>query len=82
MIIKNVFESDEVLIYLEKRNLIKQYKKAKNFILLWYFENASFKKREPKEEDIYYFRINKQYRAIWYIENNNLYILEIDNHQN
>ncbi len=81
MIINNVFESDDVLIYLEKRNLIKQYKKAKNFILLWYFENASLKKREPKDEDVYYFRINKQYRAIWYIENNNFYILEIHDHQ-
>jgi plasmid maintenance system killer protein len=39
------------------------------------------KKREPKEDDIYYFRINKKFRAIWYIENNNFYILEIDNHQ-
>jgi len=82
MKIINIFESDEVINYLLKRNLIKQYKKSKNFILLWYFENVSFKKREPKENNIYYFRINKQFRAIWYIENNNLYILEIDNHQN
>lgn len=52
MIINNVFESDDVILYLEIRNLIKQYKKAKNFILLWCFENASFKKREPKDEDI------------------------------
>lgn len=81
MDIKNIFESDEVLYYLEKRNLIKQYKKAKNFVLLWFYENVSLKKREPKNENIYYFRINKQFRAIWYIENSNLYILEIDNHQ-
>lgn len=81
MIIKNIFESDEVIKYLLKRNLVKQYKKAKNFILLWYFENVSLKKREPKEDEIYYFRINKQFRAIWYIQNNNFYVLEIDNHQ-
>jgi hypothetical protein len=64
MIIKSIFESDDVILYLEKRNLLKQYKKAKNFMLLGFFENISLKKREPKEDDIYYFRINKKFRAI------------------
>jgi len=81
MIIKNVFESDEVIQYLQKRDLIKQYKKAKNFILLWYFKYVSFKKREPKKSEIYYFRVNKQFRAIWYMEDDIFYVLEIDNHK-
>lgn len=81
MIIKNVYESDESLEYIKNRNLIKQYKKAKNFLLLWYLNNVSFKKREPKNEEVYYFRINKQFRAIGYVENNNFYVLEIYNHQ-
>ncbi|MDD2870747.1 MAG: hypothetical protein PHS49_02055 [Candidatus Gracilibacteria bacterium] len=34
-------DKKDFFIYQEKRNLIKQYKKAKNFILLGYFENAS-----------------------------------------
>jgi plasmid maintenance system killer protein len=69
------------LEYLQKRNLVKQYKKAKNYILLWYFQSVDLKLREPKEDQIYYFRINKQFRVHGFIENNQFYVLEIDNHQ-
>jgi hypothetical protein len=34
MKIEKIYESEEVLEYLQKRNLVKQYKKAKNYILL------------------------------------------------
>lgn len=73
-------ESKEVFSYLFERNLLKQYKKAKNSLILWLYKNVDFKKREPKIDEIYYFRINKQFRAIWYIENKKLKILKIDNH--
>ena len=82
MKIEKIYESEEVLEYLQKRNLVKQYKKAKNYILLWYFQNVDFKLREPKEDQIYYFRINKQFRVHRFIESNQFYVLEIDNHQN
>jgi len=45
-------------------------------------EVLPFKKRQPKKDSIWYFRINKQYRAIGYIDDDrNLIIVEIDNHQ-
>lgn len=73
-------ESKEVFSYLNERNLLKQYKKAKNSLILWLYKNVDFKKREPKNDEIYYFRINKQFRAIWYIENRIFRVLKIDNH--
>lgn len=82
MKIQKIFESEEIVDYLQKRNLMKQYKKVKNYILLWYLQNAALKLREPKEDGVYYFRINKQFRAHGIIKNNEFYVLEIDNHQN
>jgi hypothetical protein len=34
MKIQKIFESEEIVDYLQKRNLMKQYKKVKNYILL------------------------------------------------
>ena len=80
-----ILEDDEVLEYLFKRNLIKQYDKKKKFILAWFPELADLKLREPKSDKKYYFRINKQFRAIakMYKEwnQNILYVWEIDDHQ-
>lgn len=82
MIIENILERKDVVQYLLKRNLVAQYKKAKTYILSWEYQNTDFKERKPKWSKVYYFRINKQFRAMWYIENNNLIIVKIDNHQN
>lgn len=65
---KEVVENKEVIEYLRKRNLVKQYLKAKNFIINWNPELAELKLREPKEDKIYYFRINKQFRTFWISE--------------
>lgn len=91
MKIKDIKETEEIINYLEERQILKQYKKAKNFIISWYPELANFKLREPKTDEIYYFRINKQFRAFWFIkekineeigENEKyLFIFKISNHQ-
>lgn len=77
MYFKEVVESQEVVKYLEKRNLLKQYIKAKNYIINWFWNLADLKLRQPKEEWVYYFRINKQFRALGVSEN-----IKLDNGEN
>ncbi|MDQ7022203.1 MAG: hypothetical protein Q9M97_01480 [Candidatus Gracilibacteria bacterium] len=62
--IEKVLISDDLINFLERRNLDKQYKKAKNYLLDGYFEKIRFKLKEPKKDGIYYFRINIQFRAL------------------
>jgi plasmid maintenance system killer protein len=82
MKINNIFENDKILLYLYKRRLLDQYKKMKNMILSWKSINADLKERNPKGNNIWYFRINKQFRAIWsFNEKWNLIIFKISNHQ-
>lgn len=59
--IQYILEKKEVLPYLESRNLLKQYKKAKRFLLQGNTLQIKFKKRNPKGSGIWYFRINKQF---------------------
>lgn len=79
--IKKILIWDNLITYIKDRWLEKQYKKAKTYVLAWFFNKADFKLREPKKDKIYYFRINKQFRAYWTIEENILKIHHIDNHQ-
>jgi plasmid maintenance system killer protein len=79
--IKQVLERKEILPYLKSRNILKQYQKAKNYLLSQKFRNVNFKKRQPKADSVWYFRINKQYRAIGYFDDDNFIVVEIDNHQ-
>lgn len=81
MIIKQILIWEQFVKYLEERWIIKQYKKAKEYILNWNYKQVNFKLREPKKDKIYYFRINKQFRAYWTIEWGILKIYHIDNHQ-
>ena len=78
---KKIIESKKVLEYLEIHFLVNQYKKSKNNILSWNVWKTFFKERNPPWSGIWYFRINKKYRALWFIENNELRIYDIDNHQ-
>ena len=66
--INQVLISKEALEYLIKRQLDKQYQKAKIFILGGYHQNVDLKIREPKEDRVWYFRINKQFRALCELE--------------
>lgn len=82
MKIGKIIETKEIVVYLTKRGLIEQYKKAKSYILNGFLQNVDFKPRQPKSSGIWYFRINKQYRAFGIIEKDELRILKIDDHQN
>lgn len=79
--INRVLISPTSLEYLKRRKLENQYKKAKLFILGGYFQNVDLKIREPKEDRIWYFRINKQFRALCELDGDILYVYAIDNHQ-
>lgn len=67
---------------MEQRNLLKQYKKAKDYLLGGNILQTKFKERNPRGSGIWYFRINKQYRALGVFDDDgNLIIFKIDNHQ-
>lgn len=77
-----VFEEVGVIGYLKERNITKPYLKAKQYIEMGYFGQVDLRKREPKAEGIYYFKITKKYRALGYFENNMTFIVtEISDHQ-
>ena len=80
--INKILETQEVFDFLEKRWLLKQYKKSKAYILAWIYGKTDFKLRKPKEKWEWSFRINKQFRAFWKIDDKDLIIYIIDNHQN
>ncbi len=78
-----IFEKKDVLPYLEKRGLLEQYKKAKRYLLEGNAIQVRFKERNPKGSGIWYFRINRQFRALGvFDEKGDLIIFAIDNHQN
>lgn len=80
--IKKILEKKEILPYLKARNLLDQYKKAKQYLIEGNTLQTKFKERNPKCGGIFYFRINKQYRALGVFDNEgNLIIFKIDNHQ-
>ncbi len=77
-----VFELDEkVLQYLEKRKLVQQYKKAKEFLKNNHLSSVSFKKRKPKSSGKYYFKINKKFRAIGVFDGKDFIVTAISDHQ-
>ena len=83
LVIRDIYEVEEIKEFLEKRNLLNQYLKAVNFLKNWINQKLDFKERKPKWSWIYSFRINKQFRAIWYFDEENDFIVsKIDNHQN
>lgn len=80
--IKEVLISDDLIKYLEDRKLDEQYKKSKEYILKWFLKQVKLKLKEPKKDKIFYFRINKQFRAICKLDWEILKVFDIDNHQN
>jgi alpha-L-arabinofuranosidase len=80
--INKISEEEYMLEFLEKRSLLKQYKKSKENILLWLHSWNKIWFREPKKEWIIYFRINRQFRALCRLSNTDeLIVFDIDNHQ-
>lgn len=80
IVIKEVLIDKALIIYLKDRKLLSQYKKAERFLTAWQLQNIDFKLREPKEKGVWYFRINKQYRAFAFLEDERLYIYEVNDH--
>ncbi len=77
-----VREKPKVIEYLKSRQLIKPYLKAKGYIEAGLYELVDLRKRQPKSQNKFYFRITKKYRAFGYInENNELIVTEISDHQ-
>ena len=81
--IPKVFEKKNVLPYLQKRGLLEQYKKAKRYLLEGNLIQVRFKERNPRGSGIWYFRINRQFRALGVFDTEgNLIIFAVGNHQN
>jgi len=77
-----VLEEEGVIGYLQARNITSPYLKAKHYIEMGYFGQVDLRKREPKSEGIFYFRITRKYRALGYFENKNTFVVtEISDHQ-
>ncbi len=74
---KNILEDKWIFDYLKKRNFLK----AKKYILEWHWDFTNFKERKPSWSNIFYFRINKQYRAFWSFNKDwDLIIFKISDH--
>ena len=82
MPIKHIFERDDILLELKQKTLLAKYKKAKNFILENHSKLVDLKKRKPQKDEVWQFRIDKQFRAYCYFEKDTLIVFHIDNHQN
>ncbi len=79
--IEKVLIDESLVQYLSDRKLLAAYKKAKDYILERNYQNSALKLREPKKKGIWYFRINRQYRAHATYLDGALRIHAIDNHQ-
>lgn len=76
-----VLEEDGIITYIKKRNLVKPYLKVKKYLENDFFELVDLRKRKPKSANVFYFKIDKKYRAIGYIEDNTFIVTEISDHQ-
>ncbi len=80
MHIRDIIERKDIVLYLEKRRLLEKYKKAKSFLLSGNYTLTDLKKRKPKKDEIWSFRIDKQFCAFCYFNGDTLVVFEIDNH--
>lgn len=77
-----VREKPHVIKYLKNHQLTKSYLKAKGYIEAGLFELVDLRKRQPKSQNKFYFRITRKYRAFGYIsKNNELIVTDISDHQ-
>ena len=76
-----VVEHERVIRYLKERELTQQYRKARSLLELGFFSSGHLKKRQPKSSGIWYFRINRQYRALCIREGDTLVVFDVDDHQ-
>lgn len=76
-----VLEEEGVVEYIKKRNLVKPYLKAKKHMEDGFYQTVDLRKRKPKSLQKFYFKIDKKYRAIGYIEEKTFIVTEILDHQ-
>ncbi len=76
-----VRERQNVVDYIISRQLQKPYLKAKAFLEKDQLKIIDFKIRKPKSEGVYYFRINRKYRALGHFIDDIFIIVEISDHQ-
>jgi hypothetical protein len=81
MHIAKIVELDEVAEYLDRHQLREEYLKAVRNILSGNFSGTVLKKRKPKKNEIWQFRITKKYRAFCYFSDSTLVVFAIDDHQ-
>ena len=80
--VSEIIEYKNIHSYLEARGLLKQYQKAKQILLSGDWDRVRFKEREPQNSGIWYFRINKKFRARGiFLTNGKFAVSGIDNHQ-
>ena len=78
MIVK---ENSYLISYIKKRGLGSRYLKAKNNIQSGNYHAVDLKKRTPRKNNIWYFRISKKYRALAEKVDTTLYVFHISDHQ-
>ena len=82
IIIQSILETEKTIKLLVKYWLVEQYKKIKEQLLLWNINLSNrLKLRQPKQDGVWYFRINQQYRALARYTKNELHVFDIDTHQ-
>lgn len=81
---KYIFVHKNLEKELKKKWLWTRFEKAKNMILMWNVSSGvKFALMEPKQKQIWYFRINRQFRVLGeFDEDGNLYLTVLDDHQN
>lgn len=78
---RKIYESEDVIIYLKKRDLTILYIKACRLLCGWWSSWLDFKKRKPLTDEIWSFRLNQKYRAYWYREWLDFIVTIISDHQ-
>ncbi|MFB6225757.1 MAG: hypothetical protein ABEJ02_00205 [Candidatus Paceibacteria bacterium] len=72
---------EELKEYLETRDLSDKWNKAKKFLEQHpQIGSLDFKKIEPKENNIYSFRLDRQYRGLCYFKDGKLIVFSFTNH--
>ena len=76
-----IYETANAKKYLESRQLISLYQKAKKILLSGDTKRVNFKLRKPKQDEIYEFYIDKKFRAFGRFEETDFLVFKISDHQ-
>ena len=76
-----VYETEEVIKYLKKRQIQKPYLQARKYFELGHTRSIDLKALQPKKQKLFQFRITKKYRAIGYYKAEGFLVIKISDHQ-